>query len=84
MKPSKDEPHSVQEVLQAVGVSILETDRVVYQELTEKLVHHLMLPKYLGFLTHYFVRHWLPKPGPGDLVGLSPPCAAIVISTGEQ
>jgi hypothetical protein len=37
-----NEPHSVQQVLQAVCGPIPEADRTVYQELTEKLAHHLM------------------------------------------
>jgi hypothetical protein len=60
-----NEPHSVQQVLQAVCGPISEPDRASFQELIDKLAHHLMPPKDLVFLTHYFVEHWLPKLGPG-------------------
>ena len=60
-----DEPHSVQDVLQAVCGSIPESQRAQFQELADKLAQHLMPPKDLVFLTHYFVSHWLPRLGPG-------------------
>ncbi len=60
-----DEPHSVQDVLQAVCGSIPESQRAQFQESADKLAQHLMPPKDLVFLTHYFVSHWLPRLGPG-------------------
>ena len=60
-----DEPHSVQDVLQAVCGSIPESQKAQFQELADKLAHHLMPSKDLVFLTHYFVSHWLPRLGPG-------------------
>ena len=36
-----------------------------FQDLAEQLAKHLMPPKDLVILTHYFVTHWLPKLGPG-------------------
>ncbi len=68
------EPHSVQEVIAAVCGSIPESQSAQFQELAEQLAQHLMPPKDLIILTHYFVTHWLPKlgPGPGWLVDPAP------------
>ena len=60
-----DAPHSVQDVLQAVCGSIPESQRAQFQELADKLAQHIMPPKDLVFLTHYFVTHWLPRLGAG-------------------
>jgi hypothetical protein len=80
-----DEPHSVQDVLQAVCGSILESQRAQFQELSNKLAHHLMPPKDLVFLTHYFVSQWLPNlgPGPGWFVTLLRDRGYINPRTGE-
>lgn len=80
-----DEPHSVQDVLQAVCGSIPESQRTQYQELADRLAHHLMPPKDLVFLTHYFVSHWLPRlgPGPGWFVTLMRDRGYINQRTGE-
>ena len=80
-----DEPHSVQDVLQAVCGAIPESQRTQYQELADKLAHHLMPPKDLVFLTHYFVSHWLPRlgPGPGWFVTLMRDRGYINQRTGE-
>ena len=67
--PTRDvdiELHSVQDVLGAVCGPITENDRVQYQELADQLAQHLMPPKDLIFITHYFVTRWLPKLGPGQ------------------
>jgi hypothetical protein len=79
------EPRSVQDILQAVCGSILESQRVQFQELADKLAHHLMPPKDLVFLTHYFVSHWLPRlgPGPGWFVTLMRDRGYINQRTGE-
>ncbi|MEN4011394.1 MAG: hypothetical protein ROW48_05130 [Bellilinea sp.] len=80
-----NEPHSVQDVLQGVCGSIPESQRVQFQELADKLAHHLMPPKDLVFLTHYFVSHWLPRlgPGPGWFVTLMRDRGYINQRTGE-
>jgi hypothetical protein len=80
-----DEPHSVQDVLQAVCGAIPESQRTQYQKLADKLAHHLMPPKDLVFLTHYFVSHWLPRlgPGPGWFVTLMRDRGYINQRTGE-
>ncbi len=80
-----DEPHSVQDVLQAVCGSIPESQRTQYQELADRLAHHLMPPKDLVFLTHYFVSNWLPRlgPGPGWFVTLMRDRGYINQRTGE-
>lgn len=82
---SIDEPHSVQDVLQAVCGSIPESQKAQFQELADKLAHHLMPPKDLVFLTHYFVSHWLPRlgPGPGWFVTLMRDRGYINQRTGE-
>ncbi len=79
------EPHSVQDVLQAVCGSIPESQRLQYQELADKLAQHLMPSKDLVFLTHYFVTHWLPRlgPGPGWFVTLMRDRGYINQRTGE-
>jgi len=67
--PTRDvgiELHSVQDVLSAVCGPITENDRVQYQELADQLALHLMPPKDLIFITHYFVTRWLPKLGHGQ------------------
>ncbi|MDI6694290.1 MAG: DnaA N-terminal domain-containing protein [Anaerolineales bacterium] len=80
-----DEPHSVQQVLQAVCGAIPESQKAQFQELADKLAHHLMPPKDLVFLTHYFVSHWLPRlgPGPGWFVTLMRDRGYINQRTGE-
>ncbi len=80
-----DEPHSVQDVLQAVCGSIPESQRAQFQELADKLAQHLMPSKDLIFLTHYFVSHWLPRlgPGPGWFVTLMRDRGYINQRTGE-
>jgi hypothetical protein len=80
-----DEPHSVQDILQAVCGSILESQKAQFHELADKLAHHLMPPKDLVFLTHYFVSHWLPRlgPGPGWFVTLMRDRGYINQRTGE-
>ena len=60
------ELHSVHDVLNAVCGPISENDRKQFQELADQLAHHLMPPKDLIFLTHYFVTRWLPKLGHGQ------------------
>jgi hypothetical protein len=59
------EPHSVQQLLEAVCAPVLEQDRTVFLELANWLAQHLMPSKDLVFLTHYFVEQWLPKLGSG-------------------
>ncbi|MBE0408825.1 MAG: hypothetical protein IBX69_03740 [Anaerolineales bacterium] len=59
------ETRSVQQLLDLICSPLLESDRDTFQELSNKLAHHLMPPKDLVFLTHYFVENWLPKLGPG-------------------
>jgi len=80
-----NEPHSVQDVLQAVCGSIPESQRAQYQVLADKLAQHLMPSKDLVFLTHYFVSHWLPRlgPGPGWFVTLMRDRGYINQRTGE-
>jgi hypothetical protein len=80
-----DEPHSVQDVLQAVCGSIAESQKMQFQELGDRLAQHLMPPKDLVFLTHYFVSHWLPRlgPGPGWFVTLMRDRGYINQRTGE-
>jgi len=80
-----DEPHSVQDVLQAVCGSIPESQRAQFWELADKLAQYLMPSKDLVFLTHYFVTHWLPKlgPGPGWFVTLMRDRGYINQRTGE-
>ena len=60
------ELHSVQDVLRAVCGPISENDREQFQKLADQLAQHLMPPKDLVFLTHYFVTRWLPKLGHGQ------------------
>ncbi|NJD60923.1 MAG: hypothetical protein FIA98_16130 [Anaerolineae bacterium] len=60
------ELHSVQDVLHAVCGPISENDRSHIQELADQLAQHLMPPRDLVFLTHYFVTRWLPKLGHGQ------------------
>jgi hypothetical protein len=60
------ELHSVQDVLHAVCGPISEKDRVQFQELADQLAQHLMPPKDLVFLTHYYVIRWLPRLGHGQ------------------
>ena len=60
-----DEPLSVQEVITAVCGPVPETQSAQFQDQAEQLAQHLMPPKDLVILTHYFVTHWLPKLGPG-------------------
>ena len=60
------ELHSVQDVLRAVCGPISENDRTQFQELADQLAQHLMPPKDLVFLTHYFVNRWLPTLGHGQ------------------
>ncbi|GAB4416620.1 MAG: hypothetical protein Kow002_02510 [Anaerolineales bacterium] len=67
--PTRDvdiELHSVQDVLGAVCGPITENDRGQFQELADQLALHLMPPKDLIFITHYFVTRWLPKLGHGQ------------------
>lgn len=65
-RDASNELHSVHNVLSAVCGPISENDRAQYQELADQLAHHLMPPKDLVFLTHYFVTRWLPKLGHGQ------------------
>lgn len=58
--------HSVQDVLSAVCGPISEKDRKQFQELADQLAQHLMPPKDLILITHYFVTRWLPKLGHGQ------------------
>ncbi len=60
------ELHSVHDVLSAVCGPISDNDRKPFQELADQLAQHLMPPKDLVFLTHYFVTRWLPKLGHGQ------------------
>ncbi len=79
------ELHSVEDVLHAVCGSITEGDRKLFQELADQLAQHLMPPRDLIILTHYFVTRWLPKlgPGPGWLVVLLRDRGYINPRTGE-
>lgn len=61
-----NELHSVHDVLSAVCGPISENDRAQFQDLADQLAQHLMPPKDLVFLTHYFVTRWLPKLGHGQ------------------
>jgi hypothetical protein len=63
---SGTELHSVQDVLQAVCGPISENNREQFQKLADQLAQHLMPPRDLVFLTHYFVTRWLPKLGHGQ------------------
>jgi len=65
-KDANIELHSVQDVLRAVCGPIPENDRSQFQELADQLAQHLMPPRDLVFLTHYFVTQWLPKLGHGQ------------------
>lgn len=80
-----DEPHTVQDVLQAVCGPIPEGQRAQFQELLDRLAHHLMPSKDLIFLTHYFVSHWLPRlgTGPGWFVTLMRDRGYVNQRTGE-
>ena len=60
------ELHSVQDILHTVCGPISESDCPEFQKLADELARHLMPPKDLVFLTHYFVTNWLPKLGPGQ------------------
>ncbi len=60
------ELHSVEDVLHAVCGSITESERKLFQELADQLTQHLMPPRDLIILTHYFVNRWLPQLGPGS------------------
>lgn len=60
------ELHSIQEVLSAVCGPISEKDRKQFQELADQLAQHLMSPKDLVFITHYFATRWLPELGHGQ------------------
>jgi len=60
------ELHSVQDVLRAVCGPIPENDRKQFQELANQFAQHMMPPRDLVFLTHYFVTRWLPKLGHGQ------------------
>jgi hypothetical protein len=68
--PSSHDPgtelHSVQDVLRAVCGPIAENEREQFQKLADQLAQHLMPPRDLVFLTHYFVTRWLPKLGHGQ------------------
>ena len=64
-KEIPSQPHSVQEVIAAVCDSIPESQSAQFQDHSEQLAQHLIPPKDLVFLTHYFVTHWLSKLGPG-------------------
>jgi hypothetical protein len=79
------EPHSVQDVLQAVYNPIAESEQIQFNELTDKLAEHLMPSRDLIFLTHYFVSHWLPRlgPGPGWFVTLMRDRCYLNRRTGE-
>ena len=79
------ETHSVQDVLQAVCGSIPESQRAQFQDLADRLAQHLMPPKDLVFLTHYFVTHWLPRlgSGPGWFITLLRDRGYINLRTGE-
>ena len=58
--------HSIQDVLRIVCGPISENDRTQFQELADQLAQHLMPPRDLVFLTHYFVTRWLPNLGHGQ------------------
>ncbi len=79
------ELHSVEDVLHAVCGPITEGDRKPFQELANQLTQHLMPPRDLIILTHYFVTRWLPKLGygPGWLVVLLRDRGYINPRTGE-
>ncbi len=66
LRDSDIELHSVQDVLHSVCGPILEHDRAQFQELADRLAQHLMPPKDLVVLTHYFVTRWLPILGYGQ------------------
>ena len=85
MRETGMELHSVEDVLHAVCGSITEGDRKSFQELVDQLTQHLMPPRDLILLTHYFVTRWLPKlgPGPGWLVVLVRDRGYINPRTGE-
>ncbi len=65
-KDASIELHSVQDVLRAVCGPIPENDRKKFQELADQLAQHMIPPRDLVFLTHYFVTRWLPKLGHGQ------------------
>ena len=79
------ELHSVEEVLLAVCGPISENDRKPFQELADQLAQHLIPPRDLILLTHYFVTRWLPilGHGPGWLVVLLRDRGYINPRTGE-
>ena len=64
-KEIPSQPHSVQEVIAAVCGPVPESQSAQFQDHSEQLAQHLIPPKDLVFLTHYFVTHWLSKLGPG-------------------
>jgi hypothetical protein len=80
-----NEPHSVRDVLQAVCNPIAESEQAQFNELADKLAQHLMPPKDLVFITHYFVSQWLPRlgSGPGWLVILMRDHCYLNQRTGE-
>ncbi len=65
MEEINGEPHSVWDLVMEVCGPVIESDRIRFNELTEKLAQHLMPSKDLVFQTHYFVQRWLPHLGPG-------------------
>lgn len=60
-----NELHSVQDVLRLVCGPIPKNERQQFQDLSDKLAEHLIPPRDLIFITHYFVTHWLPILGHG-------------------
>ena len=66
LRDTNIELHSVQDVLGAVCGPISESDRSQFQELVDQLAQHMIPPKDLIFITHYFVTRWLPKLGHGQ------------------
>lgn len=60
-----NELHSVQDVLRLVCGPIPKNERQQFQDLSDKLAEHLIPPRDLIFITHYFVTHWLPMLGHG-------------------
>jgi hypothetical protein len=78
-------PCSVQELVMEICRPHDETLLPAIQALAGELALHLMPPRDLVFLTHYFVRNWLPRlgSGPGWFLALIRDRGYINRRTGE-